>query len=67
MPEKITTIAETPTWTLLRIETTHDICGSFYGSTCHEWWYCQKALADGQYGDGTGRIYCTSMQLMTNK
>ena len=60
MSEKITTIAETPTWTLLRIETTHVIGDTPCLATRHEWWYCQKALADGRYGDGTGRIYCAS-------
>lgn len=54
-----TTLASTPTQTLLRITTTYDVGDKRYESVRYEWWVCNAAMERGDYGGG-GKVYCTS-------
>ena len=57
MPDKTTTIAESPTQAFLRIESTCNIGGTPYKGTRYEWWFDKAAMARGDYGSGC-RINC---------
>lgn len=58
MPEQTTTLASTPTQTLLRITTTYTIGGKQYEGVRYEWWHNNAAMERGDYGGG-GKIYCS--------
>ena len=58
MQKQTTTLATTPTQTLLRITTTYDIGGKPHKCVRYEWWLCNEAMKVQNYGGG-GKMYCS--------